>query len=375
MDSDIFGNIDQYSRGQYQPTTFLERGVSLPFTTPILIGARLRLAERAGMELVIANPGGGRGSYVMPWSALPEICVPTLHDRKLWALLATEPMVSPGTVRRAARRVVQEGLAGRAAAAAADMAERERDGDRVRANFLLLMRVIRRQETAAEATIAPERDLPERLELRAKRALGRVAPQLGLAAEDVAGCLEEVATTIQDIGGPGDPKPARARRSLQELEIMAREVAEWGAVTPATQDSPVVEVIAEAARLTLACCDKILRELDAMIADPLTLLKRYRQDQAGLRQLAVRPEWLLDGWALLCAMWRDAPDHARLAISRDIALLAPILPREAERWSGIEADWERPVLLRRRVKAREDWRTGRMITMIEARERALALAP
>ncbi len=375
MSSDAGAQIDRYAKGQFQPTTFLERGVSLPFTTPLLVGARLRLAERMGMELVIANPGGGRGVYIMPWAALPEICVPTLHDRKLWALLAAEPVASPGTVRRAARRVARDGLAGRAAAAAAAIAERERENERVRANFLLLMRVIRRQETAAEATITPECDRPENLELRAKTALGRLAPQLGLAPDDVAACLEEVAAMIQDIGGPGDLKPARARRHMQELEAMVREIAEWGAVTPATRDSPVVEIIGEAARLTLVCCDKVMGELDALIADPVALLRRFRQDPLPLRQMAMRPEWLLDGWALLCAMWRDAADHARLAISRDIALLAPILPREAGGWSGVEADWERPVLLRRRVKAMEDWRTGRMIHMIEVRERALALAP
>jgi hypothetical protein len=341
----------------------------------MLVGSRLRLAERAGMELVIANPGGGRGVYVMPWSALPDICVPTLHDRRLWSLLTAERVASPGSVRRAGRQVVQEGLAGRAAAAAATAAENDRAGDRVRANFLLLMRIIRQNESAAEAEVPPERDTPENLEMRAKRALWRTAPLLGLDAEDVAGCLEEVAALVQDIGVPGDARPARIRRQMAELGTLAREVAEWSAETPATKDSPVAEIIIEAAKLTLTCCTAILKEMEGVIADPMALLRAWRREPAALRQSTARPDWLLDGWALLCAMWRDAAEPDRLPVSREIALLAPVLPREAERWTGVQADWDRPLLLRRRVKAMEDWRTGRMLSITECRERALVLAP
>lgn len=290
MAKDPLSTLDRFARGHYQPTTFLDRGVSLPFTTPLLVGARMRLAERAGMELVIANPGGGRGFYVMPWSAMPEICTPTLHDRRLWQLLAAEPVISPSAVRAASRLVVQEGYAGRAAAAAASAAEDGRAADRVRANFLLLLRVIQATESPQEAVIPPQRDLPARLEARAKRALLRAAPSLGLPAEDVAACLEEVAGLIQDIGVAGDPKPARARRQMAEIDALAREVSAWAATSPAAQDSAVPEVIVEAARLTLDCCGRILGELDGQFADGLALLKRWRREPAKLRQMAARPD-------------------------------------------------------------------------------------
>ena len=64
-----------------------------------------------------------------------------------------------------------------------------------------------------------------------------------------------------------------------------------------------------------------------------------------------------------------------LSTSRDIAMLVPVLPREAETWSGMIADWDRPALLRRKVRTLEDWRTGRILSVTEGRERALALAP
>ena len=372
MAKDPLAALDRFTRGHYQPTTFLDRGVSLPFTTALLVGARMRLAERQGMELVIANPGGGRGFYVMPWSAMPEICTPTLHDRRLWTLLASEPVFSPCAVRAASRKVLCEGYAGRAAAAGAAAVEDGRAADRVRANFLLLLRVIIRTESPAEAVIPPQRDQPQRLEARAKLALMRAGPLLGLEGDDVAACLEEVAALVQDVGMPGDPRPARARRQMAEIQALASEVAAWSAATPAARDSVVADVIIEAARLTLDCCGRILAELDAGFSDVVALLQRWRREPAALRQLAARPDWLLDGWSMLCAMWRDAAEGERLAVSREIALLVPVLPREAEAWSGLTEDWEHPARLRRKVRALEDWRTGRMLQVTENRERALA---
>jgi hypothetical protein len=123
----------------------------------------------------------------------------------------------------------------------------------------------------------------------------------------------------------------------------------------------VSDTIIGSAELTLAACRSILAELDALMADPTALLRRWLNEPVALRQLALRPEWLLDGWDLLCAMWRDAPEEGRLATSREIAILTPVLPREAERWTRHAAVRREPILLRRRVRAMEDWRTGQMI--------------
>ena len=40
----------------YHPTTFQERGVALPFTTPMLGGARARLSHNRGIEIIVRNP-------------------------------------------------------------------------------------------------------------------------------------------------------------------------------------------------------------------------------------------------------------------------------------------------------------------------------
>jgi len=354
--------IDRFWLAQNQAATFLARGVSLPFTTPMLAGARLRSGERNAKELVIKNPSGGTGSYILPWAALADICLPTAHDRRLLDLVAAEPVLSPGAARRTTGQVVQEGLAGRAAEAAWSAAERRRIGDRLRANFMLLILTIRQNETPEEAVIPPERDHPEQLERRAKRALARLGGMLGIPANDMAGCLEEVAALLQDIGIPGHQEPALTRRRMMELEALSRGIAEWNEASLAARDSPASAIIVGSVEMTLAGCRRVLMELEALIVDPLALLRRWLNDPVALRQLVSRAEWLLDGWELPCAMWCNAPAEGRLATSLQIASLTPVLPREAERWTRHDtAGREGTVLLRRRVRALEDWRTGQII--------------
>src|SRR5690349_20540157 len=112
--------LARFESGHYRPATFLERGVALPFTTPGLLGGRIRPARRCPAELVLANPAGVEGVYIQPWSALPDLCSPTLHDRALWAAVTGLSPLTPQTVREAARGVAVQGFAGRSAARAAN---------------------------------------------------------------------------------------------------------------------------------------------------------------------------------------------------------------------------------------------------------------
>jgi len=101
------------------PTTFLERGIAVPFTTPQLAGARVRPGEREGLELIVPNPSGGRGVYIVAWESMSAICRPTVHDCRLSAMVAGVRGVTPATIRQAARQAAAQGYAGRRAAVAA----------------------------------------------------------------------------------------------------------------------------------------------------------------------------------------------------------------------------------------------------------------
>ena len=98
--------LQDFNPRHYEPASFLDRGVALPFTTPLLFGARARAAgDHSGLEVIIANPSGGKGVYILPWGAIPQICVPTLHDRRLWRLLRDKKLLTPLMMREAAEAV------------------------------------------------------------------------------------------------------------------------------------------------------------------------------------------------------------------------------------------------------------------------------
>lgn len=371
MSDELAKRTEQFASGHYRPTTFLERGVVVPFTTPMLLGARLRLAEHRGLELVIANPSGGRGFYVVAWNRLPEICGPTLHDERLWWLLSQQANVTPSAVRAAARAVVLDGYRGRAAAAAEAQAVRDGPTGRLDTVFMLLLRLIRQTELPEEATLPPEHDTPVQRDARGKRAILRVAARLEFTPSAIGDSLHELATLLQDVGAAGEVRPARARRQVAAIATMVQEVNRWAAATPAAQELEVAPMIAEVADLTLQCCATVLGQIDAELADMPRLLQRWRADRGLLSTLVARVDWLLDGWSLIAALWRDARPGERLAASWEMAMLVPVLPREAEAWCGVRADWERPWRQRRVVRRNEDWRTGHMHTLVARSERLL----
>jgi hypothetical protein len=367
--------LERFGTAAYQPATFLDRGVTVPFTTPFLLGARIRPTDtRAGLEVVIANPSGGRGSYIVPWGALPEVCSPTLHDRRLWQRLSDQAVVSPPTVRETARAVAAEGLAGREAAAAVQRAVNEDGAARMRANFLLLLDLIRRTETREEAAIPPHADKPANIEIRARRAVARFAPRLGVSPEIIAAWLEAIAVAFCGVGIPGDTGLSRSRALVAALQAMVSEIEIWVAQSadPAGEHGAVL--VMDAARLTLSCAAAAFKDLDGLLSDTPTLLRAWREDSTELGRRASRPDWLLDGWQVIIGLWRDADPLLRQGVLWEMALLAPVMPREVEEWLGIEEDWDRPTRLRRVVRANEDWRSGRMLDIVARNERLRARA-
>ncbi len=367
--------LERFGTAAYQPATFLERGVTVPFTTPFLLGARIRPTDtRAGLEVVITNPAGGRGYYIVPWGALPEICSPTLHDHRLWQRLSDPSAIAPSLVRETARAVAAEGLAGRAAATAVAKARSEDGAAGMRANFLLLLDLVRRTETRDEAAVPPQADTPANIEIRARRAVARFAPRLGVSVEIVAAWLESIAVAVAGIGVPGDSATSRMRGLARRLAAMAEEIALWIAHSADPREQHAAMLVVDAAKLTLHCAGAAFKDLDGLLSDTPAVLRAWREDSTDFSRRATRPDWLLDGWQVITELWRDADPGLRAGVLWEMAMLAPVMPREVEEWLGIEEDWDRPTRLRRVVRANEDWRSGRMLDIVARNERLRARA-
>src|SRR5215217_1537869 len=80
--------------------TFLDWGTAVPFTTPALGHARARLAQGGRVDLVMPNPSGGKGMYVMDFGAVGELFTLTVHDCLLVERLLDLPVITPGAVRK-----------------------------------------------------------------------------------------------------------------------------------------------------------------------------------------------------------------------------------------------------------------------------------
>ncbi len=306
------------------PATFRERGVAVPFTSPALAGARIRLLERRP-DVIVPHPGGARGVYVFALASLAEFCVPTLHDFRLAARLATLPCLSPTSVRLASIAVAAEGAAGRPAAAAAAAAEAA-DGQRQSAFFTRLLAAL---EADTPAT-ANERGVSQAVHQLARRT-GRT-PEAVLA--DISQLAAELARSALD-APPGPAAPGRGRVLLAAIATLGAEVQAWpgqGGKHPAAP-----QVVAAATAMQ-AAGGLVLREANKVMADPATLMRSWGQSQAGLAALVAQPDWMLDGWEHICLLWRICgSDEERAAALAEIALLLPPVPAEADAWFAGEA--------------------------------------
>ena len=350
----------------YHPTTFLERGVAVPFTTPLLGGTRARLGEKPGAELVVPNPSGGRGAYIMPWSGITAWCRPTLHDKVLNARIAALRGVTPETIRRVAREIAIEGLAGEEAKQAAILANTTERDDRVVTNYRLLLALIEQVNvypaTASGAAAADD------LQRRAQLTAAWVAPRIGQPTEWVANALEELAALMEGNGTGPNATEGRMPRLLTLLRRVVHEIDDWSRVQKDEEAATHAAMLRDVAAFTLGLAEPVLLEAQNLTADMIGLLRRWSADPDPVIRISARPEWLLDGWDQICLVWAHADDDIeRRAALAEISGLLPILPREANDWCDAAQAEALTMRARRLVSLNEDWRTGAAVLDLIAR--------
>lgn len=351
----------------FLPTTFLERGVAVPFTTPMLIGARARPGARKPLELVVVNPSGGRGVYIVPWDGIPGLCKPTIHDRRLCEAIAGVRSVTPEVIRHTAREVAAEGLAGRGASSAARSGLQDEQQARLLANFDLLLEVVRQVEPRGQNPIPPEQDRPVEVERRAKRAVALIAPHLRCSPEAVVERLEQLAAIFASVGVKRSS--ARIPSAIADIVQVRNEVMRFA--EGCDDFGPEADLIIHAADLTSMMAKETLADTQALIRDISVLLNRWAVEPDVLAQVLARPDWLLDGWDRICALWQITPD--KCAALDEMAALVPVVPREVDAWLShrLGPAVDLPKFRSRLVQSREDWRTGETVCDDIARNETL----
>lgn len=308
----------------HQSATFEERGVSVPFTTPALAGARVRRDERHGLVLIVPNPAGGRGVYVLPWSGVHDMCQPTLHDTMLHGNISGRggKPISPGTVRAAARQVAIDGAAGRPAYSAA-------------------VKAIRADLESCQAT--------------SRFLLGALAAQTTVQAD---------ATEIAALAGMADeigvgPNAGRASVALRLAQLKTLHAELTALSQTGSDETGYVSMTCGLAAIAIRCTDKVLATARARVADIGSLLAGFRLRAADIASVVGRPAWVLDGWELPGLLWGAASGvAAQRAALVEIGQALAMLPKEAEQWLDAPIELEVSQGVRRTVSTNQDWRTG-----------------
>ncbi len=346
-------------RSRWQPATFAERGVTVPFTTPAVAMARLRPTDAGGVELVVANPSGADGCYVFPLRAVSDFTTLSMHDRLLLELLLELPAITPSDIRRAARRVAATGAAGRPAAKSAKAAAIREEQEQLLTNLLLITQLLRQ---AGFAEVDWRRLDLGRRETRAttRRYLTRYESELGMKPDAMLAAVEELCPLIAPIGVAGGAFQAAHDATIERLTQLALSLRAW-ARGEALDQAKGVELIARCAEFTTERARTALGRCRARTADMVALLRSWRAREKSLLADLARPDWLLDGWAEIAALWEAAAmdeREAQRAVLARIETLVPVLPKEALDGTAAEALPQRQLSQRRWVRLNEDWRSG-----------------
>lgn len=309
-------------------------GVFAPFTSPVLVGARLRRAADGGLSA--SGPMCGRD---WDWRELAGAARVTLHDRLLLRrLAASSAPLTPRLVAEVARKIAAEGSAGVAARRAARIAVQEEEEDRLIAQFLLVVSLL--EELDVEGCdwrhLSPSDPAFHRW---LADSVMQLAPLLTKeengAAEWLADRLEHLSAMIAPIGLPGDEYTPRARRTLEDLATFVDEVAAFAAAAP-PDDADAARALSDKARAVTERSAALIADCHAVLHD----LRKLHDDWARIGDLLAARcreiDFLLDGWPAACLVWREAAANGRAAAAaalREAALLVgltappPCIPR------------------------------------------------
>ena len=372
--SDSQVDLDRFRRDSSEPLSFRERGATVPFTTPILLNARIRSAEFGLIrEMVLVNPSGGRGAFVLPWSSMPEICAPTLYDRHLWESLDEAEDISPIGIRQQAQRLAAQGLAGRHAAAAAREAQLRDQGAQQLMRSMLLERLIASTETAAEKALAAKASGDTS---RGERAMQRASAIAEMPLVEFASDLEALSIALSGATRDAQGEESRLQQMLGGLGRLAHGIASW--VLEEHDAGPhkmAAQFVYQSARQTMECAEKALTSTHGLIIDFGRLVPHWRAQKEKILAHARTPDWVMDGWRTPLALWETIGPEERRAAIWELALIAPVLPREGKTWLGKTSDWrETPKRVTQTVHEKTDWRSGVLIDLVARNENLLGSA-
>jgi hypothetical protein len=355
----------------HKPASFLERGLAVPFTTPQLVGARIRPAERTGTEFVVPNPSGGRGVYILTWTGVKQLCRPTVHDTLLHQRVARLPVMTPSGVRATARQLAAEGVAGKEATLAAAASMTLERKELILVNFLMLVTLMEQVEPAGLRISADTEHTPE-IDRRARRIVTHVGAAIGRTPAQIGADLEALSALFVPIGLRAETAPARLPKLTARLTATADGLAAWAEQFRDDSRATLASSLGRSALVTATCATNAHGAALDMTNDLPGLLQLWACNPTDVTRQTSRPEWILDGWERFCLMWETASTiSTQSAALLEMAQLVPMLPREGTTFGQQRSELERLEPSLRSARLNVSWRGGGALQGLIARNERL----
>jgi hypothetical protein len=315
---------------KFWPLTFGERGVLVPFTTPLLAASRIRGSELKTAEFLVPGLSGGKGVYVLPWKAVPEMFKLTVHDRALHEAISNSPDFGPRQMRLAALRVAQTGLAGSDATGTARASLKREDTLELGARFFLTLRIVERMSKSGE-TLALAELATQDGQKKARRILTAIAGSLDWSFDTLSNNIDLWAAAVAQVGLAEMPTEAPARRLTMRLPALVESFAEWGKADPSGEGASDSLLASEITRETWRLATEYATEVDKTVKQPEDSLRNWTSTIRGTEQITAKMLWILDGWEQVVKLWDIAltrPRDDQRAALRDVVRHLPVVPRD-----------------------------------------------
>lgn len=344
----------------FAPATFEDRGVTVPFTTPLLSQARLRRDDMDRFEFLLPNFTAGKGTYVLPWKGLPNVMTLTLHDRLLFEEIEKIERHSPEQIRACALSVQASGICG---PEAATRAARLRDQDAqylVLTQFILVTELLKLVGISAADLLRPGMTTEDSKRV-ARQALARVAAMVDIPPDDMTTRVDQLGEAVAPVGLPQAPKAGHLRSLAERLGGFAQSTQHFADTDP-SDVAMLGAYVGTVANHTLTLARQRIAKLDNACRDARQIVNDVPRLLTAINEYVGRISWLLDGWDFLIAMWeavKDEPPAARQTAISDISRLLPLIPKEEVSHATEQLDLDAIARLQRRwVRVNQDWRTG-----------------
>jgi hypothetical protein len=279
--------------------------------------------------------------------------------------------MDPATVRTATLSVAAKGLAGRDAMRRAQTLLAQEKEEALLTNFLLVVDMLKLAGISAQELMAGRAG--EDTEARMKRAIFQVARTLQISPEVLYQRIEVLTRSTFTVGLPWAPTPGRLRRLLGDLDAFAESLTQWQS-RDVTAAAEVGRFAAAVALRTTSLARVTMGESDKLIRNVLSIMRNWERDAKIISAQMSRLAWLLDGWSYIVALWisvENEPHERQRDTILEMARLIPIMPREISEWTDSGLDQESKSIQRKWVRLNQDWRTGRNLQDMVARNEVL----